>query len=60
MYLHNGVGGGGSKTDMNTDNVNKPFDDRCHYCTEPGIYWDQVGATIISVCKKHMKNYYAS
>jgi hypothetical protein len=60
MYLPNGEGGGELKTDMSTDNVNKPFDDRCHYCTEPGIYWDQVGATIISVCKKHMKNFYVS
>jgi len=29
-----------------TIDVNKPDDDRCHYCNEPGLYWDQLGATI--------------
>lgn len=59
MYLHNGVGGGGLKIDMTID-INKPDDDKCHYCNEIGVYWDQVGATIITVCKKHMNNYYVS
>ena len=40
--------------------VNKPDSDKCHYCNEVGLYWDQVGATIITVCKKHMGNYYVS
>ncbi len=34
--------------------------DKCYYCENPAEYWDQVGATIISVCKKHMNNYYVS
>jgi hypothetical protein len=33
--------------------------DKCHYCDEDATYWDQNGATIISVCKKHAINYYA-
>jgi len=32
----------------------------CYYCDQAGIFWDQVGATIVSVCKKHSTNYYAS
>ena len=43
-----------------TIDVNKPSSDKCHYCNEVGTYWDQVGATIITVCKKHMGNYYVS
>jgi len=34
--------------------------DKCYYCDKPSLYWDQVGATIISVCKKHATNYYSS
>jgi hypothetical protein len=34
--------------------------DKCYYCEEEGTYWDQIGATFISVCKKHMVNYYSS
>jgi hypothetical protein len=60
MYLPNGEGGGELKIDMNTTDVNKPYDDKCHFCSEPGIYWDQLGATIISVCKTHMRNFYVS
>jgi len=60
MYLLNGEDGGELKIDMNTNDVNKPYDDKCHYCNDPGIYWDQVGATMISVCKKHMQNYYSA
>jgi hypothetical protein len=33
--------------------------DKCYYCDEVAAYWDQNGATIISVCKKHAINYYA-
>jgi len=34
--------------------------DKCYYCEENGAYWDQLGAIFISVCKKHMVNYYSS
>lgn len=34
--------------------------EECYYCDNPATHWDQVGATIISVCKKHATNYYAS
>jgi len=34
-------------------------DEKCYYCEEIGTYWDQVGATIINVCKKHLTNYYS-
>lgn len=34
-------------------NINSIYKDKCYYCDEIGTYWDQVGATIISVCKKH-------
>lgn len=34
-------------------------EEKCYYCENPGAYWDQVGATIISVCKEHSTNYYA-
>jgi hypothetical protein len=40
--------------------VNNPKDEKCHYCDDPGLYWDQLSATIITVCKKHATNYYAS
>ena len=60
MCLPNGVGGGELKIDMNTTDVNKPYDDKCHFCDKDGIYWDQLGATIISVCKEHMRNFYVS
>ena len=38
----------------------EPKDEKCYYCDEIGIYWDQLSATIITVCKKHATNYYAS
>jgi hypothetical protein len=43
---------------MTIDDVNKPDDDRCYYCGAKGEFWDQAGATIITVCKKHHNNYY--
>lgn len=36
----------------------KSISEKCHYCDKDALYWDQNGATIISVCKEHMINYY--
>jgi len=48
--MYNGIKAGGIVSEK----------DKCYYCEEEGTYWDQIGATFISVCKKHMVNYYSS
>jgi hypothetical protein len=42
------------------NNKSEEKDEKCYYCEEIGTYWDQVGATIVSTCKKHSNNYYVS